>query len=246
MHVARRSWIVVFVCIGIAATASAQELERIVKTVSKSGNLDLPPGSDRAEAQITPAFLSGTIRFLSDDLLLGRGAASRGDSLTRSYIASRFEEFGLQPGMPDGSWQQPFDIVGITAQAPEAWSFTAAGGKTLALQYTTDYIANAGVQKEVAAIENAEIVFVGYGMQAPEYQWDDFKGVDLRGKVLLFLNNDPDWDPKLFAGKSRLYYGRWVYKYESAARHGAAGVIIVHTTASAGYPWQVVQSSWGG
>ena len=90
------------------------------------------------------------------------------------------------------------------------------------------------------------LVFVGYGIEAPEYKWDDFKGVDVKGKVLVMLNNDPDWDPKLFAGKTRLYYGRWTYKYESAARHGAAGVIIVHTTPSAGYPWQVVQSSWGG
>ncbi len=92
------------------------------------------------------------------------------------------------------------------------------------------------------AIENAELVFVGYGIQAPEYHWDDFKGVDLKGKVLLMLNNDPDWDPELFAGKRRLYYGRWNYKYESAARQGAAGAIIIHTTPSAGYPWQVVQT----
>ena len=91
-----------------------------------------------------------------------------------------------------------------------------------------------------------ELVFVGYGIQAPEYRWDDFKGVNLTGKILVMMNNDPDWDPNLFAGKRRLYYGRWDYKYESAARQGAAGAIIIHTTASAGYPWQVVQSSWGG
>ncbi|HEX7199367.1 MAG TPA: M28 family peptidase, partial [Dongiaceae bacterium] len=88
--------------------------------------------------------------------------------------------------------------------------------------------------------------FVGYGIQAPEYKWDDFKGAKLAGKILVMMNNDPDWDPNLFAGKRRLYYGRWTYKYESAARQGAAGAIIIHTTASAGYPWQVVQSSWGG
>ncbi|HEU4591104.1 MAG TPA: M28 family peptidase, partial [Steroidobacteraceae bacterium] len=96
------------------------------------------------------------------------------------------------------------------------------------------------------AIKDAELVFVGYGIDAPEYRWNDFKGVDVKGKVLVMLNNDPDWDPKLFAGNTRLYYGRWTYKYESAARHGAAGAIIIHTTPSAGYPWQVVQSSWGG
>ena len=89
-------------------------------------------------------------------------------------------------------------------------------------------------------------MFVGYGIQAPEYGWDDFKGQDLKGKVLLMLNNDPDWDPALFAGNTRLYYGRWVYKYESAARQGAAGAIIVHTTPSAGYGFQVVQNSWSG
>ena len=114
------------------------------------------------------------------------------------------------------------------------------------LRWYDDYIAASGVQQAQGAIDNAELVFVGYGIQAPEYRWDDFKGMDLKGKVLLMLNNDPDWDPKLFAGKKRLYYGRWTYKYESAARRGAVGAIIIHTTPSAGYPWQVVQSSWSG
>jgi Zn-dependent M28 family amino/carboxypeptidase len=108
-----------------------------------------------------------------------------------------------------------------------------------------DYIGTSGVQETRIAIENTQLVFVGYGIQAPEYRWDDFKGQDLKGKILVMLNNDPDWDPKLFAGARRLYYGRWTYKYESAARQGAAGAIIIHTTASAGYPWQVVQSSFG-
>ena len=109
-----------------------------------------------------------------------------------------------------------------------------------------DYIAVSGLQQEQVNLSNAQLVFVGYGIQAPEYRWDDFKGVNLTGKILVMMNNDPDWDPNLFAGKRRLYYGRWDYKYESAARQGAAGAIIIHTTASAGYPWQVVQSSWGG
>jgi Zn-dependent M28 family amino/carboxypeptidase len=116
----------------------------------------------------------------------------------------------------------------------------------VSLKLKDDYIAGSGVQTATASIKDAQLVFVGYGIEAPEFKWDDFKGVDVRGKVLVMLNNDPDWDPKLFAGSTRLYYGRWTYKYESAARHGAAGVIIVHTTPSAGYPWQVVQSSWGG
>ncbi len=102
------------------------------------------------------------------------------------------------------------------------------------------------MQAATAEVRDAELVFAGYAIQAPEYGWDDFKGVDVRGKVLVVLNSDPDWDPALFEGTTRLYYGRWMYKYESAARQGAAGVIIVHTTPSAGYPWQVVQSSWSG
>ncbi|MGB5399327.1 MAG: M28 family peptidase, partial [Thermoanaerobaculia bacterium] len=109
-----------------------------------------------------------------------------------------------------------------------------------------DFIAGSGVQSEKALIDDAELVFVGYGIEAPEYDWDDIKGADLEGKVLLMMNNDPDWDPELFEGDRRLYYGRWTYKYEVAARHGAAGAIIIHTTPSAGYPWQVVQASWTG
>ncbi len=103
-----------------------------------------------------------------------------------------------------------------------------------------------GVQRERATVKDAEVVFVGYGMQAPEYDWDDYKGADLTGKVLLMMNNDPDWDPELFAGETRLWYGRWDYKYLSAARQGAAGAIIIHTAPSAGYPFQVVQTSWTG
>jgi Zn-dependent M28 family amino/carboxypeptidase len=107
-------------------------------------------------------------------------------------------------------------------------------------------MAGSGVTTDKGEIKNAEVVFVGYGIQAPEFGWDDYKGKDLKGKVLLMLNNDPDWDPALFAGTTRLWYGRWDYKYLSAARQGAAGAIIIHTTPSAGYPFQVVQTSWSG
>ena len=109
-----------------------------------------------------------------------------------------------------------------------------------------DFIVGSGVQAERAEFSDAELVFVGYGIQAPEYDWDDFKDADLKGKVLVMMNNDPDWDPELFAGETRLWYGRWDYKYLSAARQGAVGVIIIHTTPSAGYPFQVVQTSWTG
>jgi Zn-dependent M28 family amino/carboxypeptidase len=194
---------------------------------------------------IDRAALEGPIRFLADDLLEGRDPGSRGDKLTQLYLASSLEMLGYEPGGEDGTYLQTFDIVGIDAKAPETWTFRK-GGQTLALKWSDQYIAASGVQKERSEIKDAELVFVGYGIQAPEYQWDDFKGMDLKGKVLVMLNNDPDWDPKLFEGNRRLYYGRWTYKYESAARQGAAGAIIIHTTPSAGYGWQVVQTSWTG
>ncbi|HEX2252366.1 MAG TPA: M28 family peptidase [Thermoanaerobaculia bacterium] len=201
-------------------------------------------GAAAAEA-ITAETLEAPIRFLADDLLEGRGPAGRGDRLTQSYLASTMQLLGLEPGGPDGSWYQPFPIVGIEATMPATWSFRR-GDDELVLQRSEQFIAASGVQAPRAAIDDAELVFVGYGIQAPEYGWDDYEGADLDGKVLVMLNNDPDWDEELFAGERRLYYGRWTYKYESAARQGAAGAIIVHTTPSAGYPWQVVQTSWTG
>ncbi|MFN7963807.1 MAG: M28 family peptidase [Thermoanaerobaculia bacterium] len=205
----------------------------------------LPAGAEAAARLIDRPTLEAPIRFLADDLLEGRGPATRGDELTRLYLAESLQLLGLEPGAADGSWQQRVPVVSVTAQAPEKWHFDAAG-KGVDLAWSQDYIAGSGVQAAESGFANAEVVFVGYGIQAPEYGWDDFKGQDLSGKVLLMLNNDPDWDANLFEGGRRLYYGRWTYKYESAARQHAAAAIILHTTPSAGYPWQVVQSSWTG
>jgi Zn-dependent M28 family amino/carboxypeptidase len=201
---------------------------------------------ERAAARtINADLLRGHIRFLSSDLLGGRGPATTGDRLAQQYIAAQMEAAGLQPGAPGGGWLQPLDIVGITSHNPDVAAVTR-GGEKVDLKYKDDYIAFSGVGTPEARLDNAEIVFVGYGIVAPEYQWDDYKGVDLKGKVLLMMNNDPASDPKLFAGKTRQYYGRWTYKYEIAARKGAAGAIIIHTEPSAGYKWQVVTSSWSG
>ena len=122
------------------------------------------------------------------------------------------------------------------------WVFSSG----FAAKPRSEYIANIANQSDSAEINEAELVFVGYGIQAPEYQWDDYKSVDVRGKVLVMLNNDPEWDPELFEGERRLYYGRWTYKYEIAAELGAVAAIVIHTTPSAGYPWQVVETSWSG
>jgi Zn-dependent M28 family amino/carboxypeptidase len=182
---------------------------------------------------------------ISGDAYEGRAPGSQGEARTRAYLKSELERLGFAPGAADGSYEQPFDLVGVTATAPPVWQFER-DGETVAIARGAEFVAASGVQAPTAELHDAELVFAGYAIQAPEYDWDDFKDVDVRGKVLVVLNNDPDWDPNLFEGVRRLYYGRWTYKYESAARHGAAGVVILHTTPSAGYPWQVVQSSWSG
>jgi Zn-dependent M28 family amino/carboxypeptidase len=205
----------------------------------------VPPAVEQAARYVTRAALEAPIRYLSSDLLEGRGPGTRADQLARLYLQTRLEGMGFSGAFANGEWQQPFDIVGLRTQLPRTWSFQGKSGRA-DLTLREDYIGVSGLQSESGSIEDAELVFVGYGIQAPEYQWDDFKGAKLAGKILVMMNNDPDWDPKLFAGKRRLYYGRWTYKYESAARQRAAGAIIIHTTPSAGYPWQVVQSSWGG
>ena len=204
----------------------------------------ITPAEKKAAGTITPDVLRAHIRFLASDLLEGRFPATRGDQLAEEYVASQLEALGFKPGGPNGSWFQSFSVVGLNGH-PDTMTISK-GAEKLELKTLQDFIASAGKQNPESRLENAEIVFVGYGIVAPEYQWDDYKGADLKGKVLLMMNNDPDWDPNLFAGKTRLWYGRWDYKYESAAKTGAAGAIIIHTTPSAGYPWQVVQTSWSG
>ncbi len=200
---------------------------------------------ERALAMITADYMREQVIELASDRYEGRGPGTAGDRLARDYLVGELQALGLEPGAADGGWQQAFELVGLTAEQPPEWSFATADA-SLALDQWNDFIASSGVQAERAAFDDAELVFVGYGIQAPEYDWDDYKGADLDGKVLLIMNNDPDWDPELFAGETRLYYGRWRYKYESAARQGAVGAIIIHTTPSAGYPFQVVQTSWTG
>jgi Zn-dependent M28 family amino/carboxypeptidase len=191
--------------------------------------------------------IAGHVRFLADDLLEGRGPASRGSELAMKYIAATYERLGLKPAGDNGSWFQRFAILGLKASVTSPPLVKSADGKkSITLELPKDAIVAPGTQKPSAQLKDAEIVFVGYGITAPEQKWDDYKGVDVKGKVLLMMNNDPENDPALFAGRRRLYYGRWDYKYEEAARHGAAGAIIIHTTPSAAYPWQVVQSSWTG
>ncbi len=201
----------------------------------------LSPGVESIDAQSIAAH----IRFLADDLLEGRGPGTRGDHLAQLYISSNFERMGLSPGAPSGSWVQPVPLVGITTQQPPVLRFEKQS-EALELKQHDDFIAVSGVARPNIDVPLSEVVFVGYGITAPEYQWDDYAQLDVRGKIVLVMNNDPEDDPNLFEGRRRLYYGRWDYKYANAAAHGALGAIIIHTEASAGYPYSVVQTSWSG
>ena len=201
--------------------------------------------AEQAAEEITGDYMRSIVVEISDDRYEGRGPGSEGDAMARAYLAKRMEELELEPAAEDGSWEQPFDLVGVNSSQPDSWTFEGHG-QSLTLKQWDQFIVGGGIQEARAELDGAELVFVGYGIQAPEYDWDDYKGVDLTGKVLVMMNNDPDWDPDLFGGETRLWYGRWDYKYLSAARQGAAGAIIIHTSPSAGYPFQVVQTSWTG
>jgi len=213
--------------------------------------ISIPPswsGRERATAQlITADGLRAHTRFLADDLLEGRAPASRGGQLAVAYIHASLERLGLKPGAPDGTFLQTFPIIGLDSKVSTAPALLGPKGPlSPGLIPGDNFIITAGSQAPSASVKEAEVVFVGYGITAPEQAWDDYAGLDVHGKIVLVMNNDPEQDPSLFGGKTRLYYGRWTYKYEEAARHGAAGAIIIHTTPSAGYPWQVVQTSWSG
>ncbi|MFM7518041.1 MAG: M20/M25/M40 family metallo-hydrolase [Pirellula sp.] len=201
---------------------------------------------ETVQKKISESALRAHIRFLADDLLEGRGPATQGDALTQLYIETQFQANGLDIVPAIGSFRQVFPMLGLTSTPDKTWAFEGKEGQKVSFEYFKDYIAVAGKPDPRIAIKDAELVFVGYGIQAPEFQWDDYKGMDLKGKILVMMNNDPENDPDLFAGSKRLYYGRWDYKYESAARQGAAGAIIIHTDASAGYPFTVIQTSWTG
>ncbi len=198
-----------------------------------------------AAAAISADPIRDAVVEIADDRYEGRGPGTEGDEMTRRWIASRLDAIGFEPAAPGGGWQQSFDLVGIDAAQPPTMTVSGADG-SLTLEQGSEFIVSSGLQAGSVSVRDAELVFVGYGIEAPEYDWNDFKGADLKGKVFVMLNNDPHWDDALFAGERRLYYGRWNYKYESAARQRAAGAIIIHTDASAGYGWNVVQSSWSG
>ena len=212
---------------------------------SLTGNA-LSPEEQALASKVTAASISAPLAYLADNLLEGRGPGTRGDALATKFIAAEMQAMGLEPGGDAGTFFQRLSLIGTTTD-PRSLVLTAKDGTEMPrFDIPKDFVVASGVPLPRVTLAGAEVVFAGYGIVAPEYQWDDYKGFDARGKVVLLMNDDPSQDPQLFAGKTRLRYGRWDYKYEEAARHGAAGCIIIHTTPSAAYGWQVIESSFTG
>ena len=203
--------------------------------------------------QIDPARILDHIKMLGSDKFQGRAPGTQGEETTVSYLESQFKSLGLQPGNPDGTYVQKVPLVGITGANTEPLVFKK-GDTTLPLKWKDDVVAWSKHVAPTASIANSEVVFAGYGVTAPEYRWDDFKGLDVKGKTVVVLVNDPPvpdpadpakLDPKTFGGRAMTYYGRWTYKFEEGARRGAAAVLIVHQTEPAGYDFRVVQGNLG-
>lgn len=186
------------------------------------------------------------LNFLASDLLEGRGTGQRGGDIAAAYIAAQFQIAGLKPAGENGTYMQMVPLNGVTAQPESTLKISGASGEPIQLKYLDDFVANPYSQKAEETI-SGDLVFVGYGVNAPEFGWNDYAGMDVHGKVVLALVNDPpSQDPKFFGGKAMTYYGRWTYKYEEAARQGAGGILLIHNTDMASYGWNVVRNSWSG
>ena len=196
---------------------------------------------------ITPDALAGHIETLSSDAFEGRGPASEGETQTLNYLTAQLEALGVGPGNGD-SYLQEVPLVAITADPDITYTVTGGTGTTT-YAYGTEMMAGSRRLTEEITLEASELIFVGYGVVAPEYDWNDYAGLDVTGKTVVILVNDPGFatqDETLFNGNAMTYYGRWTYKYEEASRQGAAAALIVHETDPAGYPWAVVANSWSG
>ncbi|MDB6082126.1 MAG: peptidase [Gammaproteobacteria bacterium] len=209
-----------------------------------AASLGLPADVTAAMQSIDAERIRTHVKFLADDLLEGRGTGTRGGDIAANYIAAQFALDGLRPAGDNGSYLQKVDFIGVLTQPDSSLSLRPSRGTAFDLKLGEDYVVSN--QTHTASVDiDAPIVFVGYGIVAPEYRWDDFKGVDVRGKVVLVIVNEPpSQDPKFFNAEAMTYYGRWTYKFEEAARKGAVGALIIHRTDLASYPWQVVRSSW--
>jgi Zn-dependent M28 family amino/carboxypeptidase len=203
------------------------------------------PGSQVLSPEVDKDKIRAHVKFLASDLLEGRGTGQRGGDLAAEYIAAQFALYGLKPAGEKGTYFQDVPMVGVKTLPETGFRFNEASGKSFEAKNLSDFVVSNESQSETADID-APIVFVGYGIHAPEYEWDDYKTVDLHGKVaLLFVNEPSSEDPEFFKGKALTYYGRWTYKYEETARRGAVATLIIHRTDLASYGWDVVKNTWG-
>lgn len=238
--------------LGLCSALSALALAGLAQVRQTAGkDARLPADVRNASATITAAELLRHIKALSGDEYEGRAPGTRGEELTVQYITAEFKRLGLKPGNTDGTYVQKVPLAGLTAEPVASFN---VGGRTLALKHKEDYVALSRRFVPEVNVENSEVVFVGYGIVAPEFGWDDYKGVDVRGKTILMLVNDPPipdprdpsrMDEKMFKGRAMTYYGRWMYKYEIAAAKGAAAAVIIHETGPAGYAWEVPAANAG-
>src|SRR5438876_4494099 len=239
----RKSVVVLFL-IFVISLISLQAASNRARSADPS--IQIPGVAINAMQKIDPERIRAHMRFLSHDLLEGRGTGQRGGDIAAEYIATQFALDGLQPAGDNGTFMQKVPMVGVTPDTATTFSLVGSTGPAKDLKPLTEYVAYNETQQPESDVD-AEIVYVGYGIQAPEYNWDDYKGADVKGKVLLMLVNEPPSDdPKLFNGRALTYYGRWTYKYEEAARKGAVGAILIHKTEMASYPWEVVRNSNSG
>ena len=226
--------------LALAACSTSEE-----EVADGSAALDVP---EVADGELVEATMVDVTRELSSDEFEGRMPGSKGEELTVALLSERFAAAGLEPGN-NGSWVQKVPLVEITARDFKPLVISGKGDD-VSYDFGSDWVGVTYREDETTSLEDSELVFVGYGINAPEREWNDYAGIDMTGKTAVILVNDPDFQSETlegaFNGKAMTYYGRWSYKYEEAARQGAAGAIVIHDTAPASYGWNVVESSWSG
>jgi len=241
-----RRWMAAFLVLALAAGAGAQGKAAKPSAAPPAERRGLPASAAAAMRSIDAERIRAHVRFLSHDLLEGRGTGQRGGDLAAHYLATQFALYGLQPAGDNGGYFQNVPLVGVTTLPATSLVIVPEHGEVMKLKMSDDYVATDETLTKSAEID-AQIVFAGYGIEAPEYQWNDYKDADVKGKVLLMLVSEPpSQDEKFFKAKALTYYGRWTYKYEQAARKGAVAVILIHKTDMASYGWDVVRNSWSG
>src|SRR5437764_1052462 len=215
--------------------------------LARAGMAGLSKDAEQAMNAIDSEKIRSTVKYLSDDSLEGRGTGQKGGDKAADWLGAQFKAYGLQPAGDNGNYFQNVGFYGVTTdQQKTTFAFVPKSGPEMSLKFGDDFVASDQTHSEKSAIDGP-IVYVGYGINAPEYKWDDYKGANVKGKVLLMLVNEPPSDdPNFFKGKALTYYGRWTYKYEEAARRGAAAVVLIHKTEMASYGWEVVHNSLGG